>query len=593
MSATAGRYSLARFNGHVNVPVGDQAALRFSGAIDQNDGFVRNINPDRSFDFQGSNDFQAFRAQGLIEPTPNLSINLKFDWGQMGPTAGQNEQQQPIGVSPDGTQTIEIDSDIFGNSPPASPEDVVNIIGPNAIAHDMVHVLARVDWTASDRLHFTALGGWLESNKLSVENCSNSPDPTCLFSNDADQDNWMIEFRGDWTINDRTRMVAGVTYLEQDIDSTAITPIFFDEASSLAVGFGGDLYSLYFNDTQDLESWAVFSQVEYDITPTVTVIGGLRYTRDKKNFSGFYAEGFLPAQVPIPRDLNEMLAIGDLVLGNDPLFTIFNTETSGNLARFDEGFLNANLQVDWKPTDDLLLYAAYRRGVKSGGFITGNVGFGFPDELRPYDKEVNNAFEVGAKSTLLGGAMRLNGAVFHYRYDDMQNLGFIGLTNVITNNDSRATGAEVEMTASLGEGWDLMFGIGYLNTEVKNLTNAQGVTEDRDLPLAPQWSASASLRYEHPAFGGFLWAQSSARAQTSRYRDALNNPSIELEGFGVTDAQAGFRTADYRWNAYVWMDNLFDRRHTTTQFDLHDLGNVGEKTYSPPRWWGVTLELNF
>jgi len=61
---------------------------------------------------------------------------------------------------------------------------------------------------------------------------------------------------------------------------------------------------------------------------------------------------------------------------------------------------------------------------RAGGFISGNAA-GTPANLRKYKEEVNLAYELGLKSTILNSRARLNAAVFYYDYKDMQNTSFI------------------------------------------------------------------------------------------------------------------------------------------------------------------------
>lgn len=600
LKGTLGRFDLAEVEAVLNVPLGEAWAVRFSGAFQQNDGFERNINPERLFDLQGENEFVAVRGIASYEPNDRFRASFTAAYGDMGPAAAQNEQSLQIRVSDDGTQTVEAETDAFGNNEEnvgAGSKEVVNQIGPNFIGNEILHFNVNAEWDVTDQLTLTALGGWMESQKISGEDCDDGPLNVCLFSNDADQDHWMVETRANWTADSgRLRLVGGFNYLEQTIDSTAVTPLFFDPELSVAAGLGGDLLSLVFNDQQDLESWAIFAEAEYDLTNQFTFVAGLRFTHDRKEFDAFFAQNLLPPPIPIPRTLGDFLALGDQIRASNPATTIFNRETAGDLAVIDEGFINANIQLNWTPNDDILAYIAYRRGVKSGGFITGNVGPGFPAEQRPYGEETNNAYEIGLKSTLMDGLLRLNTAAFFYDYNNLQSNSFIGITNVITNNDTIAYGGEVELTASPLVGLDVSFALGLLDSEVQDVTNAQGVTEDRELPLAPNWTINGAVRYEWPAFldfGGDFWVQGSTRAQGARWRDALNNPSVELESFVRVDSQIGYKTYDGRYAVYFWVENLLDNRYETTTVDLSSLGGTGEVAFHPPRWWGFTVAFEY
>ncbi len=439
----------------------------------------------------------------------------------------------------------------------------------------------------------------MKSRKTAGEDCDDNVLEWCLFSNDATQSNWMVEARADMSMaDDRLRGIVGFNYLSQNIDSTAVTPLFWDTATSTYAGLGGDLLTFVFNDKQDLKSWALFSQWEYDLTNDLTIIGGVRYTHDKKEFDAYFAQAVLAAPMALPRTLDDFLLLGDMVRAQSTPAeqTIFNTDTVGDLAIIDDGAINANAQINWTPTDDVLLYASYRRGVKSGGFVTGNVGPAFPAATRPYGSETNNAYEIGVKSTIFDGLAILNAAAFYYDYKDLQANSFIGLTNVITNNDTTVYGGEIELAASPIDGLDFSLALGLVDSDVQDVTNAQGVTKDRELPLAPKYTFNATAKYETAApFGidGSVWVQGNVRTQGARWRDALNNPSVQLEAFTLANAQVGYRFPNENVAVYAWMKNVFNSRHEVTTVDLHTLGNTGEVAYEAPQWWGVTLQLSY
>lgn len=601
-SISGGRFDYIDAEAFANIPLGEMVALRFSGAHQSNDGYITNINPDRLFDAAGETEFNAVRGSLRFWPNDSLTIDLSGSWGKMGPAAAQPEQSLQLGISPDGTETILMSTDALGFSESnvgAESKNVINSAGPNFISNEIVHFGGEINFRASDNIDLVLLGGWMESQKTSGEDCDDNVPQWCLFSNDAKQSNWMIEARADISLsNDRLRGIVGFNYLSQDIDSTAVTPLFWDEETSNFAGLGGGLLTFIFNDKQDLSSWAIFSQWEFDLSDELTFIGGLRYTRDEKEFDAFFAQAALAAPLPIPRTIDDFLELGDRVRDESGPAgqAIFNEETVGDLAILEDEGINANIQLNWTPDDAVLVYAAYRRGVKSGGFVTGNVGLTFPAASRPYDKETNNAFEIGAKSTIFGGNAILNGALFYYDYQDLQANSFIDITNVITNNDTKVYGGEIELVATPIDGLDVRLAVGLVDSKVEDVQNAQGITEDRELPLSPNYTINATVRYETIApFGleGGAWIQGGVRTQGARWRDGLNNPSVELEAFTIANAQVGYRFPNDNIAIYAWLRNVFDSRHEVTTVDLHTLGNTGEVAFEPPRWWGLTLEFNY
>jgi iron complex outermembrane recepter protein len=304
----------------------------------------------------------------------------------------------------------------------------------------------------------------------------------------------------------------------------------------------------------------------------------------------------IPFSTPIPRNVGQFLDIGALA-GADPAasLTTINSAANGDLARISKGLVNGLLQLNYKPTADLLVYGSVRRGVKGGGFISGNAA-GTPANLRKYKEEVNLAYELGAKSTILNSHARLNAAVFYYDYKDMQNTSFIGITNVITNNDAKVYGGELELASSLTDRFELSGGLGLLHTKVMNIKNPTGAVtavEDNELPLAPKVTANLRARYTWPLGASQLWLQSAGKYKSSFWRDSLNNPSTHIPGSSSVDVLGGYGPADDRWSLTLWVNNVFNSRKPINLFDLSTTGGTGEVVFQMPRWFGATFTTKF
>jgi|GEM_PF-2571304 len=601
LSISGGQHSLIRATGFLNLPVNDVLAIRGAFSIDRNDGYTTNINPNRLYKHGGQNKFYAGRFQMLFEPTDRFSFNLKGEYGKVGPTAAGNERALFTAPGP-GVGTIEVPQDAYGNTQAnmgtAQYIDTVNADGAMEAQNRVYHLLANMSYEVTDNFSLVAVGGILNMKKYSIEDCDHTPDPICLFTNDSRSKHQMIEVRGLYT-SGGTSVTLGTSYLHQSLHVRSVTPLFFNaETTPFRDGDGNPtgLYAQSFRDNQSLKSYAFFGQSEQELNDRLKLIVGARYTHDKKVIDALNQVSFdVPLSFGIPRTLAGFNAIGDYAFANPDVTTSINARDDGDLARFRKGLISANVQLNYKVTPDLLLYAAYRRGTKSGGFITGNAS-GVPTDLRKYKQETNNAYEVGFKSTVLDGMARVNGALFYYDYKDMQNTSFIGITNVVTNNDATIYGGELEVATSPVEGLDISGGIGVIHTKVKDITNPTGTvpfTGDVKLPMAPTFTANAMIRYNFDAAGGKAFIQLDGRTRTKMFRDSLNNASTLIPGSSEVNARFGFGDVDNSWNFAVWINNLFDSRRAVNKFDLSGTGNSGEVVYQTPRWIGATLTLNF
>jgi outer membrane receptor protein involved in Fe transport len=234
-----------------------------------------------------------------------------------------------------------------------------------------------------------------------------------------------------------------------------------------------------------LKSAAAFGELYWRIDNALKLTAGLRYTDDRKRF------------IPVPSQI--LLAPG-LVAGG--------TVGRGypELPPIDQhwGEWTGRLGVDWKPTlsftDQTLLYAFYSRGYKGGGANPPSPGFAtlpdyyqqaamfdvpsaFVDMLsgmkllpvlkltaveygRTFKPEFVNAFEVGAKNTLLGGAMTFNTDAFFYDYKDYQVSQIRDRTAVNENFDAQVWGLEFETRFAPSRDLQFIANLGYLDTKI-------------------------------------------------------------------------------------------------------------------------------
>ncbi len=211
----------------------------------------------------------------------------------------------------------------------------------------------------------------------------------------------------------------------------------------------GHNYFLSHNPYQ-LDSRALFGEVNYQLTPNVKLIGGLRYTDDNKDFQVF------PSWA-------DVVGMGLLQTGD---ISQEWREVTGRAV------------VNWTPklafTNQTLIYASYAHGYKGGGANPPGVvpliyaldgvafnsasNFTHPTTFKP---EFNDAFELGTKNALLDGALTLNGDVFYYAYRNYQISQIVDRTAVNLNFNATVKGAELETTWEPLPGLKFGFSGGY------------------------------------------------------------------------------------------------------------------------------------
>ena len=237
-----------------------------------------------------------------------------------------------------------------------------------------------------------------------------------------------------------------------------------------------------------LDSAALFGELYWQISDTVKLTAGLRYTWDQKVFTP------IPSQTLLP-DYREGGAFNQgLIKEGDPpeACTILGYQCGivGN-APGGRGYPadpdivqtwrepTGRIVVDWKPTlpftDETLLYASYSRGYKGGGanppgiaapagiFIAAAQGAVAP---RTFNPEYVNAYEIGTKNALFNGMLIVNGAAFMYDYKDYQISKIVDRSAANENFDAEIWGFELETIFAPSYDWQFNAALGFLSTEV-------------------------------------------------------------------------------------------------------------------------------
>ncbi len=239
----------------------------------------------------------------------------------------------------------------------------------------------------------------------------------------------------------------------------------------------GYLGTPYFRNTQKdytLTSFGIFGEVYYNITDKLKVTGGVRYNDDKKSVTArsTLASFFVPYGTT--NAFNTPFGAG---FDADPASVCTNTGSTvpgaiGSVAGCEAfqvrkvGFnaLTGRIVVDYKITDNNLIYFSYSRGYKSGGVNPPlQPIFAVQDSFGP---EFINSFEFGSKNTFLDGTLRLNFTGFYYDYKGLQLSRIVARTSVNDNVDATVYGIEVDGIVQPTRELAFNFGLSWLHAKV-------------------------------------------------------------------------------------------------------------------------------
>jgi iron complex outermembrane receptor protein len=244
----------------------------------------------------------------------------------------------------------------------------------------------------------------------------------------------------------------------------------------------------------------------------------------------------------------------------------------------------------------VLLYAGVNRGVKAGGFNS-PIDFGGaqadPNYSYGYDEEVLYAYEIGFKSTLADGLMRLNGSLYYYDYQDYQGFVFAGVSGNVVNYDSTVIGGELELIAAPVDGLDLIFTLGYIDAEVEDVEVAPGIFEDTEPSYVPPLTVSALARYAWQLGDAEMAIQADASYRDNAYYTLRNYDSHEMDSYTLVNARIAYTTGDGNWELAAFVNNATDEENEVMGFDISLFCGCSEIAVGEPRWWGVSARRNF
>ena len=373
--------------------------------------------------------------------------------------------------------------------------------------------------------------------------------------------------------------VAGLYYytdrLEQETYAIAFTdPIFVGTPLEPFAAISTN------SPTQSSHNQAVFADLRYAFNPQWTLDLGARYTHESKhvlgraelNYPGFDT-GFFPT-------------IGGPGLPDSNLNKSWSSPT-GRVA------------LEWRPVKDIMAYASWSRGFKSGGF--NGLAANSVTELTPYNPETDNTYELGVKTGWLDGRLTANAAVFHNKIKNLQALEVVTENNItyfFVRNAASGTskGAEFELRAQPGGGWTFSAGVGLLNTRYDSYVIANGPDySGEEFVNAPKVNGDVMAQYSFPLLGGKLGPEVDYSYVGFRWTDNPHRPGIDgIPGYGLLDASIPWTTGDGRFQVSLWGQNLGNKHYfiTTVGNDFLTAGAAGSY-HGLPRTYGIRFAYNY
>jgi outer membrane receptor protein involved in Fe transport len=316
------------------------------------------------------------------------------------------------------------------------------------------------------------------------------------------------------------------------------------------------------------KSYSFFGQLIWNITDTLELAGGARYSKEDLEM----VEGNV--------FVNQATGIGNL---------LFSAEGEVVNAFFNDDDVSPEVTLTWNMTPDVTFFGAYKTGYKAGGFSTQTV---IPPGLkdRPqdtvYGAESAEGFEIGMKSRLAGGKLGLNLTAYRYNYKDLQVSAFDAPTvsfQIRNAASARIQGFEVEANYNVGNGLRLRGQVGYNHSRYTDFpgapcyggqTAAQGCVggvqdlTGKTLTLAPAWTGSVGFSYDTSISNTIMLGVSSDVVFTDGYHTQLAQNPVSYQS-SVTRLNAGVRvySEDETWELAFIGRNLTNERYISGSAD--------------------------
>ena len=358
------------------------------------------------------------------------------------------------------------------------------------------------------------------------------------------------------------------------------------------------------DDRQELDSYAAFGQLTYDLTDRLSITAGLRYTHEKKFYNrtttALLSSPVFPA-VQVPSGFTFP----------DDLPAPFNTVDTQD---FDAW--TPMVSASFKPTENTQLYASASRGFKSGGFngrvnsltdvtllVDGEV------QIVPYfGPETVWTYEAGAKGSFLNGRVSMSLAAFTSDYRDFQARvggGNTGITGgsfpVINAGRLRISGVEFEMNVKPATPVTLFLSLGYLDAKYKEFNdgrrapafscNPTGTEVTCEPAFAPPLTARMGGEYRIPLGEATLALGGDLRFVDKHYLSVDNRPGLYEDGYFLGNVYA--QLAYDRFYLRGTIRNVGDALYKTDGQEFSSVGNIQTAYFGDPRTYAVTAGVRF
>jgi len=684
--ATVGYGNFDRFNAEGAVdftPIADQLGIRLAGTFVNSQAFVKNVTPSgpnwsagpgvgdprlsaitraNVNNNSGGAEIYGVRATMLYKPSSDLAITTKL-YASQAYGGLDSPQSAGTGKSPDlPADAVTLLNSGFAGFPHAllpptwSPSaqglsalQIGNDQNGTALVKSQ-GIVVNVSYRINDSLKLVSISDF-DASHYALEptiDCDGTPYAVCAIGYESMSHSINQDIRLDYA-SGKNKLIVGVYYGDDTI-VTHNTPHFYDFLNDVALGLG--LPKSYWNPpgvgtdplglptgldakqnyTQERKSVALYTEGSRELTDTVKLTVGARYTNDKFAYRDALTTFYDLTGAP------RAYTVSDYAPGGQySEYVIGVSEGSANaLSRSDSSSaVTGRVILDWKVADNVLLYASASRGYRGGTYN----GLAFQSAAQVYfvRPETVDAFEVGIKSRFLNNRLQFNGAAFHYNYNDQQQqLLSPSSTTFLVNLNGKMDGAEAELQFAATDTLRLNLGIGLLHsaydhthcpTEVIGLTPPQvgnclatgaGNIDVGGNPfpyasnvtgnVGADWKAvqlakghvnvhvdaTYTGRYYYDTFGNYSYTSATGgpgSGSVTARNIALGPLHNGNEPYTLINARVSYVSGD--WTVAAWGKNLTDKIYYPNMINVEGSYGSDYRMRAAPRTFGIEVSRKF
>ncbi len=471
-------------------------------------------------------------------------------------------------------------------------------------------------------------------------------------SRNLEREQIQIELRAATNFDGPVNFIAGGTYQEDNVDMrsfaivglSGLLPVTDTALGNPANGnpFLDDrgyvnLNLDYLTDptvggaSQDRTTYAFYFDGNWDLTERLRLTAGVRWTLDQKDFFRRANNGGLCNQYTKQRDQrtingvcrdarsNAISRAGMTGIDIDPrVFPLPDEQFSLVINTNDKwDRITWRTVLDYKVTDEALLYASYATGFISGGFTETCSSV---KTCVPFQPEKNWNAELGLKARWFDNTLQTNVAVFYTQYSDLIRSQVVPFTDFAGNTTqetinvnagkSRNIGVELEVNWMPTEALRIDFSMAYMDHAYKQflldrngdgkftgytLANGWFINEnlkDYNVPYSPKWKLGASISYD-VALGnsGMLTLNTTGSYQSETETSVFNSLNTQMEERFLWDISATWRDSEERYRVTTFVKNILNENHRIGANSVAGLWNM--TIYGRPRSYGVELGFHF